>query len=297
LVHAVTLRAVQDNNIKTSINKLLETKLVLGTGANGSSAEELLAIRKLRGIGEVLVLGQIGSGDHGDDVEVLVDDRELALLGLGENLVGFEEGDVLRSSDKVSNHDIGNGLVEVLLKLEVSVGNDTQELGTNLAIGSNWETTETPLLLQSLGLANGGVAINDNGVEDETVLVTLDLADHVGLGFRRAVVVNNTKTTLESHVDGHLVLCDSVHRGRDEGGLEGDTLGDRRIERDFRGSEANVAGEEQEVIVGKTTVLGCIHKLVDVEAILHLVLISTSRAVVWSRTEPDMIGEAMKNKE
>jgi hypothetical protein len=83
----------------------------------------------------VLVLGQIGSGDHGDDVEILVDDRELALLGLGENLVGFEEGDVLRSSDKVSNHDIGNGLVKVLLELEVSVGNDTQELGTNFAIG------------------------------------------------------------------------------------------------------------------------------------------------------------------
>ncbi|KAI6769888.1 hypothetical protein HG530_004517 [Fusarium avenaceum] len=137
----------------------------------------------------------------------------------------------------------------------------------------NGETTETPLLLQSLGLTNGGVAINDHRVEDETVLVTLDLADHVGLGLRRAVVVNNTKTTLESHVDGHLVLRDSVHRGRDEGGLEGDTLSDGRIERDFRGSEANVAGEEQEVIVGKTTVLGCIHKLVDVEAILHLVLL------------------------
>jgi hypothetical protein len=135
LIHAVTLRAVKDNDVKASVNQLLEAKLVLGASANGSSAEELLAVGKLGGIGEVLVLGQIGARDHRDQVEVLVDNGQLALLGLGKTLVGFEESDVLGSSDKVSNHDIGDGLVKVLLELEVSVGNNTKQLGTKLAVG------------------------------------------------------------------------------------------------------------------------------------------------------------------
>lgn len=137
---------------------------------------------------------------------------------------------------------------------------------------SNWETSEAPFLLKSLGLANSGVTADDNRVEDEAVLVTLHLADHVGLSIGRAVVVNNTQTTLESHVDGHLVLSDSVHGGGDEGSLERDALGDGRVEGDLRGREANVARQDKEVVVGQATVLGRVHKLLSVEAIARLVL-------------------------
>jgi hypothetical protein len=134
LVHTVTLGAVQDNDVETGLNELLETKLVLRASTNSSSTEELLAIGKLGGIREMLVLGQIGTRDHRNEVGVLVDDRELALLGLGKDLVGFEESDGLRSSDKVLNHDIGDRLVKVLLELKVSVGNNTNKLGAKLAI-------------------------------------------------------------------------------------------------------------------------------------------------------------------
>jgi hypothetical protein len=134
LVHAVTLGAVQDNDIETSLNELLEAKLVLRASTNSSSTEELLAVGKLGSIGEMLVLGQVGTRDHRDEVGVLVDDRELALLGLGKDLVGFEESDGLWSSDKVLNHDIRDGLVKVLFELKVSVGNNTNKLGSKLAI-------------------------------------------------------------------------------------------------------------------------------------------------------------------
>lgn len=86
-------------------------------------------------------------------------------------------------------------------------------------------------------------------------------------------MVNDTKTTLQSHVDSHLVLGDGVHGGRDEGSLESDALGDRSIERHRRGSEANVAGKQQEVVVGETAVLGSIHELVEIESIVALVLL------------------------
>ena len=148
-----------------------------------------------------------------------------------------------------------------------------------MLLTSDRETTETPLLLKSFSFANSGVGVNDDRVVDETVLVSLDLADHVGLSLGGAVVVNNTKTTLESHVDGHLVFRDSVHRRRDEGGSESDALGDGRFKADLRGSEANVAREEQEVVVGQTTVLGCVHKLMDVETIPLLVLLENLKGL------------------
>lgn len=86
-------------------------------------------------------------------------------------------------------------------------------------------------------------------------------------------MVNDTQTSLESHVDSHLVLRDSVHGGRHEGSLESDALGDGGVECYLGGREANVARHQQEVIVRKTAVLGSIHELVDIETIGSLVFL------------------------
>jgi hypothetical protein len=137
LVHAVTLAAVQDNDVEAGVYKLLQPDLVLGPSANGSSAKELLGVRKLGGEREVEVLGQIRARDHRDEVSLLVDDRKLALLRLGEDLVGLLKGDTSRSSDKIFVHDIGNRLLEVVLELDVAVGDNANELGTELAVFCN----------------------------------------------------------------------------------------------------------------------------------------------------------------
>lgn len=144
---------------------------------------------------------------------------------------------------------------------------------------SNRETTETPLVLEGSGLGDGGSTVHDNGVVDEAVLVTLDLADHIGLRVGRAVVVDDTKTALQSHVDGHLILSHSVHRGGDKGSLESDALGDLGVKRDGGGGEADVAGEEEEIIVGQATVLGGVHELVDVKTIEGLVLLEHLKGI------------------
>ena len=100
------------------------------------------------------------------------------------------------------------------------------------------ETTETPPLLQSLRLSDCGLGGDDDGVQDEAVLETLDLADHLGLVFLGAVVVDYAQATQESNVNGHVMFRHSVHRRGDKGGLEGDALGDRGVEGDFGGGEA-----------------------------------------------------------
>jgi hypothetical protein len=134
LIHAVTLRAVKHDNIQTSIDKQLQPVLVLGAGANGSSAEQLLAIRKLGGEGKVLVLSQVGAGDHRDEVAALVNNGKLALLGLGQDTVGLGEVDAVGGGDEVGDHDLRDGSVVILLELDVAVGDDTEELGAELAV-------------------------------------------------------------------------------------------------------------------------------------------------------------------
>ena len=103
---------------------------------------------------------------------------------------------------------------------------------------SDGVSSESPPLLESPGLPDCGVGTDDDWVEDEAVLVALDFAYHLGLVIGRTVVVNDTKTTEESHMDGHGVLGDGVHGRRDERSLQGDSLGDRSVERHGAGREA-----------------------------------------------------------
>ena len=103
---------------------------------------------------------------------------------------------------------------------------------------SDRETTETPPLLERLGLCDGGCRRNDNGVKDETVLIALDFAHHLGLVFLRAVVVNHTQATEQGNVDSHIVFGDCVHGRGNEGRLEGDALRDGSVKVDIDGGEA-----------------------------------------------------------
>lgn len=86
-------------------------------------------------------------------------------------------------------------------------------------------------------------------------------------------MVDNTETSLESHGDGHLVLSDGVHRRGDKWSLEGDALGDWRVEGDGGGWEANVAWEDEEVVVGEASILMGVEELGDIESITDLVLV------------------------
>lgn len=92
-------------------------------------------------------------------------------------------------------------------------------------------------------------------------------------------MVNDTETTLQCHVDSHLVLSDSVHGGRHKGSLKCDALGDGGVELDSGGREANVTRQQQEVVVGQTAVLSGIHELVNIEAIAGLVLLEELKSL------------------
>lgn len=132
LEHGVTLRRVNNNDIQTSLDQLLQSLTVLGTSTDRGGADELLRISTLGGVGVMQVLGQIGTRKKRNHIALLVNDGELALLGLAEDLVGIKESGTSGGSDEVSGHDDGDGVIKLAVELDVTVGNDTEELRTEV---------------------------------------------------------------------------------------------------------------------------------------------------------------------
>lgn len=96
-------------------------------------------------------------------------------------------------------------------------GADSED--NDLQLTRDRKSSKTPLLFQSFGFSDGGLTGDDERVYDEAVLVPLDFSYHICLGVGRTVVVNDTKTALQGHVDSHLMFGDGVHRRRDKGSL------------------------------------------------------------------------------
>jgi hypothetical protein len=119
-----------------------------------------------------------------------------------------------------------------------------------MGLTCDWEPSKAPFLLQCLYLSNGSITANDNRVHDEAVLEPLNLLNHLCLSICRTVVVDNTKAALKRHVDGHLMLRNGIHGGGNEWSPQGDALRDWRIQVDVRRSEANVAGQNEKIVIG-----------------------------------------------
>ena len=76
-----------------------------------------------------------------------------------------------------------------------------------------------------------------------------------------------------SHGDSHLGLSDSIHGRRHEGRAKSNLLGDLGFQGRDMGREVNVAGEDQEVIVGQAAAQLFIEQGVDREAVAAGVLL------------------------
>lgn len=105
------------------------------------------------------------------------------------------------------------------------------------------------LLLDLANISYGVFGAHDNGIEDETILVLLDLAHHLGLLVGAAVVMNNANASEESHEDSHVGLRDSVHGRRHQRQFQCDALGDLGVESNLVSRETDVTRQDEEVIV------------------------------------------------
>ena len=103
-----------------------------------------------------------------------------------------------------------------------------------MCLTGHWESAEVPFGLQFLCLCDGCARGQNDGVKDEAVLIALHLPDHLSLVIGWAVVVNDSQTTEQSHVDSHVMFGHRVHGGREEWGLDGEPPGHLGIQGNVR---------------------------------------------------------------
>lgn len=125
----------------------------------------------------------------------------------------------------------------IIKEAEAGIGRKEKKKKKKKRLTSHRKPSKSPLGLQSLGLSNSGLWREHDRVQNETILISLHLLHHLRLIFRRAVMVDYTQATKQSHVNGHVVLSHSVHRRRHQGGLQGDALGNRAVQGDIRSRE------------------------------------------------------------
>ena len=242
LVDRVTLRRVENDDVKTSLNEQFQSVLVGLSSTDGGTTVELLGLWELGSEREVLVLEQIRTGQEGDEVSIVIDDRELSLLAVPQDGVGLLQRNSGLTDDEVGGHDVLERSSRVS-ELDVSAGHDTEEFGACLTSLSDGQTAESSFGLDVQGVLDRGFRRKADGVGDESVLVLLDFSDHERLLFGGAVVVDDTETAVQRDGDGHLGLRDGVHGRGHEGSVKDNLLGDLGKEGNIRGGELDLAGQ------------------------------------------------------
>mmetsp|Transcript_34767 Transcript_34767/g.102199 ORF Transcript_34767/g.102199 Transcript_34767/m.102199 type:complete len:501 (+) Transcript_34767:323-1825(+) len=252
LVGGITLGGVDDDDVHAGLDEGRGTIAIFGPRSDGGADEELLGLFVFGGAGEVAVLLQIGPGDEGHELVVLVDDGELALLGFLEELVGLLEADALLGDGELvaGAHELAHLDGEVVHEGGVAVGDDAHELAAHLAGVGDGDAGISKGVLDVDDVLNGIGGRKADGVGDEAIFVLLDLVNLGRLGLDAIVGVDDTDAALQGHLDGHLGFRDGVHRGRDEGGLQLDVLGELGGDVDLVQGKVNVAGHHDHIVIG-----------------------------------------------
>lgn len=185
------------------------------------------------------VLHQVTPGEQGDQGSILIHNWQFTLLRTPEDFVGFGESSACRCGDEVCRHDSRDWILVVLVELDISAGDDSEKLRVEgslfyernkvritkrnkkkkshqgeIQLTSHWEPAESPFSLQFLCFSNCRLRRQNDRVLDEAILIAFHLPHHLSLLVRWAVIVDNTQTPQESHMDGHAVFGHSVHGRR-----------------------------------------------------------------------------------
>mmetsp|Transcript_2487 Transcript_2487/g.5709 ORF Transcript_2487/g.5709 Transcript_2487/m.5709 type:complete len:439 (-) Transcript_2487:407-1723(-) len=207
----VRVAGLQGHNINSSLDEGGEAGLSLLKVVNtdsGTNQETVVLV--LGGIREVAVLQQILARDKGDKVSLAIEDRDLTALALAEFLVSLFQGARLRESVEVAarSHDGRELKAAVLNEINITGGDHTKELALGVTVLSDRNSSKALFCGHAVDVGNGVGRCKAEGRGDESTLVALDEADLLSLLLNSVAAVDDTNTTVESHVDGHEVLSD-----------------------------------------------------------------------------------------
>jgi len=210
-----------------------------GTDAQ-ASLRILAGLRVLVGLHEVL------EGDQATQASGVVDQRQLLDLVLGQQRERIVRLDANRCGDQRHlGHDLADQSGGVALEAHVTVGDDAEQHHGRV---DHRNAADAVGGTQFIGLAQGGVRADGDRLVDHAGLGALHLVDHAGLVVDRQVAVQDAQTALAGHRDGHPLLGDGVHRGRQERHIEGDVAAQPSIRPDLARDDIRFPGLQQDVV-------------------------------------------------
>ena len=180
LVDRVALRGVQDDDVDPGLDQLPQPQLVGLARPHGGPDEQLL-VPVLGGVGVAAVLLQVGPRHQRDELALVVDDGQLALLRLLEDGVGLPEGDAGLRGDQLiqPRHDrleldalLAGRVVE---EVDVARRHDAEQLAAELAVLGDGHAGEAALGLHLHHVVHAVARREHERVADEPVLVLLHL--------------------------------------------------------------------------------------------------------------------------
>ena len=205
------------------------------------------AVLVLARIGEFAEFDDVPVGDEADELAVLVHHGQFFDAMLPKDLFCFAQiAAVLRHDQILRGHKLHNGTGGLLFKTQIAVCHDAHQ--TTIPIG-HWNAADFVLAHDAQRVACRGIHGKRHGVLNHAAFRTLHFADFVGLRSDGHVLVNHPDAALASHGNGHLAFGHGVHGGTDNGCLQLDVPGERRVKLDVARQHFGIVGDEQDVVV------------------------------------------------
>ena len=214
------------------------------------------ALRVLGGVRVELRLLHVLDGDEADAAILIVDDDQLLDAVLVKQLLGLGLADRLAHRDQVlARHQLIDALLRVGGEADVAVGQDADQaaevVAASAAAVDDRDARDAVGLHQRQRVGKGGIRADHDRVHDHAALELLDLADLLGLLFRREVAVDDADAAGLRHGDGEAGLGHCVHGGGDDRQVELDLARDPRPEIGLAGQHLRVTRQQQHVVEGE----------------------------------------------
>ncbi len=243
----MAVRGVDDDEVDTRLDQRLGPVVGVARDTHGG-ADDQPALGVLGGVRVLLGLDEVLDGDQALERAPAVHQRQLLDLVAAQQLHrGVPRDPDLAGDQRHRRHDIPDLAAAVQLEGHVvAVGDDAQELARGVG---DRDATDAEPAAERVGLLEGGVGADGDGVGDHPGLGPLDLVDLVGLVLDREVAVQHAHAALPGHRDGHPALGDLVHGRGQQRHVDPHVARDVRRGVDVLRCHVRLAWQQQYVVV------------------------------------------------
>ena len=217
----MTVSGVKHNYVNVCLHQsLYAVENICGDAECSSTEQTTLCILCRQRILDLLL--NILDRDQTLEVEIIIDDRQFLNSCLCKDALCLHQSNAFLCSYKIlGSHALTNLLAEILLELQITVGDDSHQL-TSFC---DRNTGDAELAHQLICILECVLRRKEKWVCDDTVLRSLYLIDFFRLSFNRHIFVYNADTSLTCHSDRHAVLRNCIHTSTHQRNIQLDFLG------------------------------------------------------------------------